>query len=104
LNNPLHSITYNISFWVSAEVDLIDLNEFHVILGNFALRDDPRIRFWQDELPLLAPWYPPRRIPASPAGGGGEVSLLIIRFIPDCRQAGLPRRQAGTGKVSGFLK
>ena len=28
----------------------------------------------QNELPLLAPWYPPRRIPVSPSGGGGAAS------------------------------
>ena len=47
------------------------------------------------ELPLFAPWYPPRRIPASPAGGGGAASSKSF-------DSSLPRRQAGTGKPVVF--
>jgi len=49
----------------------------------------------QNELPLLAPWYPPRRIPVSPSGGGGAASSKSF-------DSSLPRRQAGTGKPVVF--
>jgi len=54
------------------------------------------------ELPLFAPWYPPHRIPASPAGGGGAASSKSFDSSLPRRQAGLPRRQAGTGKPVVF--
>ena len=38
-------------------------------------KEDFIFSYDENELPLLAPWYPPRRI-------GGSASLLIIRFIP----------------------